>query len=596
MSTETNDIIMRMRLEGAGEVSSALNRMASDAESSALRISKAYDGTFASLRKIAGITFTPQGIPISRTYTNPMTKNPGFWNIGKGFGMKVDNLGLANLLRDFRQLQESMMSVAYTADKIERKRRKESFAASRLIMSSSLANWMSDNNVGKQLLLDYKPQQQAWTQDEVNAFEDMREQKKRNEHLERLKATREKYSWVYDSGYSEEERRRILSALKNRFTANAGGGGGETSIDAINNANKEVKGLTSNFSKMTGFLGKVMNKFTRIGLILNGLTQVLGIIRKIIASAREHFYISKLSEASAMGGLSSGSRLFPYMQQMNLLGGDPASVSAHAASFANDMGMLSFGGNGGRMLEAARLFGVSIHGSGRNGFVTYEEWMRNIATRMKTLDPQSRVALKNVAGLSDEQFFAVRNGAEAFEAHKIWSTTLLERFERSLKDNGLNELAYSFGGRSGAFHQDVSMDWVNAQGVLKESFDELSGVIGDAVLPMLTFFSNALSSVTQVVSAVISPFTKAIGFIFDALNTVFFGENPLVENTPPNGMSAGEYYNNENYSPALSINIGSINQADLGLSPNASKQEIEAAYRNFLGNIAISMGAHGRRA
>lgn len=616
MAQEVNDIIIRARLEGAGSVSSGISKMAADAEKSALKISNAFDNSFASLRKLAGFVKSPNGSYVNRTTSNPVWKSPHLFNIGTrrlGFGMKVDNLGLANLSRDFIKLQESMASqLKFFAD-IQRELIKNSFFSNRNLRSSSFWKWNQDTKINTPLL-GYNSSTSSWTQDDISAFEDMRNAKKRNEHLDRLRAKRKQYEWFFnmpEGADKDAARRRIFedanaTIYDPRFAAfqkmNFGGDKYSQSNTHWSWWQKVYKNIASlGNSKFAKSIDGTLKLFSRLSMAMWGFTKAIHVAIRAIgylrSIAREHFYIGKLSEASALGGISGGSRLFPYMQQLKRLGGDAASASAHAAGYANDLGMLGFGGNGGRMMEAASLFGVNLHGSGRHGFATYEEWMRNIAARMPHLSPESQIALKNVAGLSNEQFFAVRRGPESFERHLLYSQTALERFNKFHKSILPSFITGdSFEGRDGRFHQEVSMEWWESWGTFKDSIDELTGVIGDALLPWLSMIMNVISSLVQVLNILLAPITKLLGFIAKFVNEKVFGLGELISSTPPSRMSPNDYYRIENAQPMYNINIGTINQAELGLSPNASIEEIANAYGNFFGHVVSGIGANSRRA
>jgi len=79
-------------------------------------------------------------------------------------------------------------------------------------------------------------------------------------------------------------------------------------------------------------------------------------------------------------------------------------------------------------MEAARLFGVSIHGSGKYGLATNDEMLRHIARRMGQLDPESQIALANTMGLSPEMFWAMKDGLSNYQNRMFNASTFLDRY------------------------------------------------------------------------------------------------------------------------------------------------------------------------
>lgn len=303
-----------------------------------------------------------------------------------------------------------------------------------------------------------------------------------------------------------------------------------------------------------GFAGRIAGFFRGIDLLARriGVTIRLALLpytalykmaKKLMAlfGVRENFKLYKDANMSGMlrGGDATG--LLQQQRISTLLGGDAASISAMMGRIASERAMLAYGGKGGSFMEAARLFGVNIFGSGRYGFATNEEYLNNIAAAMGRLDPEGRIALARTAGLTSEQFWAMRGGTASWSKYTSSNSTLLERLiksvekadfwlgkqnERFRKATG-NDLPFSsrlsdaFTSSGGAWHGEVVEEWNRSWGALKSTVSEFVLVLGDAVLPLLNTLCDFLSILIQMITAFISPFAKFISYVGRFINGFF---------------------------------------------------------------------------
>lgn len=637
MATEREEAIYVIKTEGVSAAAADFAKVGAAAEAMSSRVANASKKAEQMLLPIF-----ESGGEISSLFKRWDKKakigglSAGKWNLGSksyGFSALFDNLGLKNEIKDrVGALQGLRSAFLKNQDSTIRNSLRQSFLAQRSIMSSGLANLMC--TLSRQpLMLGYTPSVQGWNQSDIDELYRQKDDKARKEREDRFAAVRNKYSWLFTSGYDPDRRNEIQRQLFGRnktqphsdFEGGAGGsgrgnggggsgseGGGGTIIPPMPppTFSEKVDALTGRITNSNLFKG--LNSVTSL---LGKIHRIVGWIAKILSIGREHFFMSK---QSSMAGLldEMGTRrgLVPYMNQEIALGGVAASASALHAKIAANRANLVYGGGGGAYMEAARLFGVSHLGSNKYGLATNSEWLRNIASRMETLDEEGKIALANTVGLSPEQFYAMRKGTSGYEAHRERNRTYNEKFSEFWADNGVvakmfrSVLGDAFGpylqgmqsrlmeGREGQYHQDASEEWVESWGRLKIAFDEFCGIIGDALLPILSSLALALSFLLKAVNMILAPLTKLLGAPFRLINKVFGDVGKDIVSQPPSNMSAEQYYDVENQQPNISINIGTVNDNDLGIAPGASNEDKRKAYADFFGDVAERIGTNARRA
>ena len=234
--------------------------------------------------------------------------------------------------------------------------------------------------------------------------------------------------------------------------------------------------------------------------------------------------------------------------------------------------MLAFGGNGGSLMEAARLFGLNIRGSGEYGFATNDELSRNIVKTMSTLTRSQQVAMKNVLGLDDYHFFAMSNGMKFFDEITEKSRTFSQEFAKlfDLDDSIFPKI-----------HSLNSLEFEGAWSELVRSFEELGAAIGVYLLPVLTELLNFISKIVQLFTWLLNLprwVFESLERLIQMITGVSASTNDAIGSTPSDneirvrmneasrGVGKGDR--------AVVINIGDISLNSLGLPENATPEQI----------------------
>ena len=282
---------------------------------------------------------------------------------------------------------------------------------------------------------------------------------------------------------------------------------------------------TSAGEAVGGFGGRIMRgigSFMRLSAGLSALVipvialgyafkKLIGVCQQFYAVAAENFRLFKMSATMNMlGSGGSANALDAQIKAMRILGGDAASVSTLNAKLSSARAMIGYGGNGGAFMEAARLFGVSIHGSGKYGLATNDEMLRHIARRMGQLDPESQIALANTMGLSPEMFWAMKDGLSNYQNRMFNASTFLDRYS----NEGVLDRDGIFGSTSGAFMGALSEDFVATWGEFVNSMKELGLVLGKALLPALGAILKIVNAIIQAVSYILNLIDSPLGWIF----------------------------------------------------------------------------------
>jgi hypothetical protein len=313
------------------------------------------------------------------------------------------------------------------------------------------------------------------------------------------------------------------------------------------------------------------------------------------AFIQEWFYLFKSSLSS---GLSNGYDATELVRQRNLirmLGGDAASASAWNAKFATAKAMMAYGGNGGSFMEAARLFGVNVFGSGAMGFATNKEFMENIARRMGSLDANGKLALAKTVGLNPEQFWAVKDGYDSYKNKLDKASTASTRgggfFSPGLYDSSTSA---------------ILEDFVSSFGRLRTLLEESARILSIVLLPIL-------SNVIKCINTIVEIFNNSIGWLFKligeyiALTGSGSGVLERITNNPDIGTeytrSAHDEYvrtldsitnNNrsvkiENVNITVSENLSDSNAVEFGRSIGDSiLSDINVFAGNGMGRFAVA--------
>ena len=307
---------------------------------------------------------------------------------------------------------------------------------------------------------------------------------------------------------------------------------------------------------MMRFTGALMH--AAIPLIALGwiTKKLVSLMKRIFGAfkgvADENFKLFKESAVANILSPSGGAgELNAQWRLMRMLGGDAASASALNAKIASSRAMLAYGGSGGAFMEAARLFGVNIAGSGKYGLATNKEFMAALARAMGRLDPESQIALANLVGLNSEQFWAMRNGERAWNRRLESSKTFIDR------TYGTD----SFFSTSSDEAREVSEDFVRSWGAFVNAIKEFGLVIGREILPALRAVIGIFTWLIERINAIISPFTSSFGFMFTRIGDLF--DTTKTANIMPNPMEArDEYVSSLDMLPngrSTTVNIDSVN-------------------------------------
>lgn len=346
------------------------------------------------------------------------------------------------------------------------------------------------------------------------------------------------------------------------------------------NTQQSASSGMANIGKTFGKLGRLtigLNFFATalrwFGKNINAASEAVQTFSKVTLQAEASW--RQLRESHAFG-VSMSSLAAQWKQQFRL-GGDAASASALWGRLSSQTAMIGYGGNGGSMMEAARLFGVNIRGSGAYGFATPDEFMRNVVKRMSTLPESGRRALATTLGLDPRQYWAVSHGEKYYD----WVTnrkTLLQSI------NGTNALFSEQ-------HQNASRNLIGAIGDFTIALKELGGVLGEAVLPMITIITDTLTGAIEVISSAIKPFMGVLGSIVNLFSTRFWATQDLLGSTPTNA-SVGARMNakaNNAGGNVITFHMGDISLNSLGLRDDASEDEISEKFASIMWN---KLGEH----
>lgn len=331
---------------------------------------------------------------------------------------------------------------------------------------------------------------------------------------------------------------------------------------------KIVSGFRA-FTKVVGFVTKVISPITASIEAIKKVTKALHSFGDLVLRANESWRL--LRESHAYG--TSMSSLSDAWGRITQLGGDRASASALWNRWSRERSMLAFGGDGGSLMEAARLFGLNIRGSGEYGFATNDELARNIVKTMDTLSKSQQVAMKNVLGLDDYQFWSMSQGLEFFDELTEKSRTISQNFARFFDlDDALFPKA----------HSKASLEFEGAWSELVRSFEELGSAIGVYLLPVLSDLMHFISKIVQIFTW----FLNLPRWVFESLerlvNTIA-GISASTNDAVASTASENEIRVRLNEAGrnigrgdrAVVINIGDISLNSLGLPDNATPEQIK---------------------
>lgn len=546
---EREEIIMSVSLEGIGKAESQLQHFSATANKTVRDIANAFSRTTLSLDNLYGVhgvkrSHTRFGLPVPVTsggsvYQRDIDPNRRFTSIFGGIGR--GNSGIRRLLN----LEGSRERELRKADFFEMLQDRVS-GIFRMSDGTKL-----DINKNKNIPLLEWNGQKSWV-----------------DELYRQKELREKYK-----NLTEEQRERLIKARelgppKPTFASNRGWYGWGNWFDGLKDASAGGLSSTGAYLSKMGIAkgGVIGGAMSAIGGIASRAIPVIGALwmfnKAVMAITRTFKMFHAVAEnwfnmfkQSLVGGLSSGNSAFELSNQQKLLrmfGGDAASASAFNAKIATARAMLAYGGSGGALMEAARLFGVGFTGSGEYGFATNREFLNNVARRMGSLGAGGKIALANTVGLSPEMFWAMKDGEEMFQKRMSYSQTFMDK---AYGDSifGLHDT------ESRAITESFTVEWGRFLDVLKEFVRVLSTII----LPILTGLLQTLTFIFNIINAILGPIFKIIGSI---LNRIVSNNDILSDPSSASNMAISDHdaYRNmldnaNNISNSRSVNIQNVN-------------------------------------
>lgn len=516
MAEEREDIIVGMRVETAEGERSA-DRFAQKVEDAAERAANAAEKARAAW-SVANANMAANLLGGRKNF-------PSLVDIGKGgFSMKIPNMGINMLIKDYSLLNERISKQNRLEDKAIRADRIASHFASRLIYG----------NRG-----------------------------------------------IVPFGGIVPYRGSILKRLTGFEGLGRSGGlglGDDSILDMVQSDDGSY-GI-GNRDRSVGSRMGIIKRLAYFNSTLGTLIKTVKLLNKVFLSiAKEDWKEWKAGYAYGLTDVMGSNRfLNTQRNMMRLLGGDAASVSALNARIASERAMIGYGGSGGKFMEAARLFGVNIAGSGELGLATNEEFMRNVAARMKQLPKGGQIALKDMLGLSDEMYYAMRGGEESYNRWMSKSRTLNQR----AIDSGWASSDIIVDRASEDYNMTTKM-LINSFSSLWISLQELGAVLLDAIAPWLTVLNNTLSLLIQGLNFILSPIAKMIGAI---PKWAIKADNPEEYLNPQSKETLRYNYetNNESYSPNVNVSFGDVSLNNLGLDQNASADMVEERFADFTEN------------
>ena len=315
----------------------------------------------------------------------------------------------------------------------------------------------------------------------------------------------------------------------------------------------------SKFGKLGAIIGAIVGGFA---LLDKAIKKAVGAFKELAMLLQTEASWREARESFSIGtthGTWSKSRL-----ALRALGGDPASASASLDRWSNELNMLAYGGNGGSLMEAARLFGLNIMGTGNYGFASPKEIERNIIVKMSSLSPSGQKALASTLGLDPYQRWAYSHGQEYY--NKLTKRSLL----RNIRDT--DEL-YS------DQHQSASLSFFNAFGQLGDSFDEFMGVLGEGFLPLITILIDLLEGIFEILSVFLKPIMMVLGGLLNLFSARWWEEQNK-DMINQNHTDSGRFV----------FNINKIDLNSLGLREGATQNEIESKMKEMLTNSVNGLG------
>lgn len=389
---------------------------------------------------------------------------------------------------------------------------------------------------------------------------------------------------VTDPGYIDAEWNYVGAGSMSGARATMIAGGAPLQLEdksggALSMPMKNMIPKATMISRIMGLLGKLNAFATAIQAALRGVKFVIGAIKKFVnglaelGNALAETSWRRLRESFAYG--TSFNSLARQERAMAGIGGDPASASALWGRWAKERSMLAYGGNGGSMMEAARLFGISILGSGEHGFATNEEFLRNVIDAMSKATPERRNAISQTLGLTPYQTWAFSQGQAYYDT--LGRKSLVETIAGDELSNAMNETSSANARRfTGAWRDFV------------EECKEFGYTLGDLVLPSLTKFIDLCEGIVEIIDAILKPISQKLQ-IFENMTSARWWQE-FVATTPTKEQNATQMQAITNNGKSIVINVGDVNMSSLpkDISSGDAADRFAREIFDKLGEITIN--------
>lgn len=243
---------------------------------------------------------------------------------------------------------------------------------------------------------------------------------------------------------------------------------------------KDTKGVKDGIDgvEKSGKKGEKQNKdlsqsFGQIASAVSKATVPLIAFKVAIANAFEY---SKAGNDLRLMSQFAGESVQNIQQLGNALksyGGNAASASAVMGDLNSSLQQMRMG-QGGKLQEAALLYGLDMTGSGEQGLATADEMMMNIAKRMEGLNTQQQLDFGKMLGLDAPTIMMLQGGVKGLTAD-------MERAKGMAVYDQMNiQNAKRF--------NDVLIS-------LRTSFEKVKAIISNMLLPDIERFMKLISKV-----------------------------------------------------------------------------------------------------
>lgn len=199
------------------------------------------------------------------------------------------------------------------------------------------------------------------------------------------------------------------------------------------------------------------------------------------------------------------------------------SAGSLAANITSTLQSMRVGGGGGNLMQAALMYGLNLGGSGRGGLATTNEMLKNIALTMERLTDEEKIHFAKLIGLTDQQYMAMKDGWERFEAQNramelftkgIESETLAQAIK---KQNVIDAQVESLRSEGGNLNAEYLAP-------LRRYYGKLDRNINMASNDIMRMAMSSDSGIIRMAAPIIGAVGGGLMGILDAIALPFTGE------------------------------------------------------------------------